>query len=836
MWLQYTTETCKDVKSYELKDKMATAKRCISTIKYKLGLIDSSGQQVFKVSGIVGRHFDEALKSMRVVEKYIKMPTVSSSVSKLLEDTVELLEDISESFIYEEGEKYREIDLDTGTVCNLDIPYKNRFVVEFVKLIKNKRIDAITRKTLINNAKSLAWLESVLYKQTSVAVDLETTGLDPRTEKLVGISMSWYNPQSADKNIYAVYMACGHIREDSLFAPALEEQLTQAQVLEVIQKLVDADIEIIVHNAAFDIKWLIQLGIKFKKTTKIQDTMLMVKCFDERVKAGLKESSLREFRYVMTKFEEVTGTVKVKGKKVKKTFDTVPLSQALAYAGTDAVMTRLLSNWYKKQLESVGTWEVYWEFEMPCVIPIAEMELNGCRVDANHFEKMGAKLNLHLHKLRAEIITITGLANDAVEDLMEDIDEADEDYERVAKDLGKEDPDYEFVRNINLASSQQVSELLYKRMDIQAKKYTKKNAPSTGTKALALIKKEHPIIGKILEFRVAKKILDAYIKPLDKFINPITGKIHTQIRQYGARSGRMSMSSPSLQVLPRSDEWDIRAGFIAGPGNVIIESDFCQMELMQVGSESQDPVMMEAFKAHRQMIELMLAGVDHKDPTVLALKLKADLHIKAAAGALKKNESEVTDKERTDIGKVLNFLIVYGGTKTGLAEILTSRGRVTTEEQAQELIDGYFSIFKGLKVWLDKQHRLAGEKGKVRHACGRLVHNPKQFESISEAGIRTLVNSLIQGQCAAMFKKALARVYWRLKEELGNPSVQIINVVHDAIYICCPQDTILIQKVLNIVREGMEYTYKTVHFSVEQSIKKSMSKKDKVKIPELVYA
>jgi DNA polymerase I-like protein with 3'-5' exonuclease and polymerase domains len=156
-------------------------------------------------------------------------------------------------------------------------------------------------------------------------------------------------------------------------------------------------------------------------------------------------------------------------------------------------------------------------------------------------------------------------------------------------------------------------------------------------------------------------------------------------------------------------------------------------------------------------------------------------------------------------------------------------------DEAQALIDNFFALYTGLYDFLETKKAEASRNGWIKHSCGRIIHKPSQFLEINNAGIRTLVNSTIQGECAAHFKQGLAKLHWAIKK-LNNPYVKIINLVHDATYIECPDDTPLLQKVLNLNKECLEYNFKGVHFSIEQSIKTSMSKADKVSRAGLIYA
>lgn len=806
----------------------------LEDINQKLEFVNDNGQDE-KLWSIIQKDYLQASVDYRYLIKNTRLDG-TRDYDRAINNLMDRVDDLNTAVGYFAlPNKYT--DPFSSTQWKVDFAYSNSYLLDYFRRHKNPPLDAIFEKILVTTEEEFAKMWEDLLQRKEVGFDIETSGLDPRTCFLVGASFAYYEDVNGKKRAVGYYIPVGHgNRLEELFKKDLQSdmfskpmpvrpvQLTEKHILSMVQELINRNILLIVHNAPFDLKWMIYMGVQIPEEYIFDDTLLMVKCLDERLRAGLKETMLRMFNYVMIKFEEVA-----KGRD----FDSVNLAEAMDYAATDPIATRLIWKKLKNMMLETEAWRVYENIERPAVIPLIEMELSGCSVNLEYFKALSGKLNTHTKLIKIKIKEMLGGCSDS------DVNNMAETINNWQTNL--EDPDSE----MDLNSSQQVSDLLYNRLGLAVKKTTDKGNPSSGKKALGLMKNDHPIIPLLQDYRLAQKLLDAYVGKVDartgqlvggvtEFINHRTNKVHTQTRQMGARSSRMSQTKPSLQVLPRNSEFDIRAGFVADPGCVIGEADYCQMELMMAAALSQDEVMLEAFSNHRKMMILLLSGVPKDDPRIVELKFKADLHTLSTAGALGIAPKDVTDKLRTEIGKILNFLILYGGQSKGLADLLTlNSGELVTEEYAQGLIDGYFNLYKGLSKWLKEQQVETKKYGIAVHACGRRVHNPFFTDWVGKGAIRTLVNSLIQGECASRFKIALAKTYWEFKNELGS-QVQLINTVHDALYTQMPQVKDVMEKYLEIQRRCMEFEFRGVYFSVETQLKKSMSKKDKVKIPGLI--
>lgn len=740
------------------------------------------------------------------------------------------------------GQAYMVYDRSMKTKVQKDIPYSNPYLRAYYQRVSNVKIDKYCQRILVNDVGLLAEMITELVHTTDkgIACDIETTGLDPYREDLVGLSFAHvFDSGVGPRMCRAFYLPCGHVTEDNgpLFGrpKRVAEQLTQEQILWAVQLLIDNEIPLIFHNAAFDAKWLIHLGIKFPEGYEFHDTLLLLKCYDERPRSGLKETAMRNHQYAMTKFEDVTSD---------KKFQNVGLKAATDYGTTDVIMTRVI---WKDMISKIGQvapqcLNVYRYVEMPVVVPIAYMELAGCEANPEHFRVLSGKLNLYINSVVAKIINNPDVKDfitvKALKDVLKGAQEL-EDKRQELLDKGELDSADEEVKTLfNAGSSQDISELLYEHMKLPVLKRTKNQAPSTSKKALKMLAKEHEVVRDILDYRTAEKLRNSYVDKMESFINPITGKVHPQTRQMGARSSRMSQTGGlSLQTLPRGLEdhpdWDIRRGFIAGANGVITESDYCQMELVMIAALSQEPLMLEAFAYHREMMLMLLSGVSKKDPKVQELKFKSDLHYITAAAALEKDIHEVTKVERDTLGKTMNFLVVYGGTEVGLADLLTTRGHPTSEQVAKKYLDAYKEKYRVLAKFIDSRYSWIAKNNCAVHACGRVVHNPF-YGNMTGGAIRTLFNSEDQGECARRFKEAMAKLHWAYHRELGYGDVKIINLVHDAIYSSMVNDRNVIKRALELQRECMEFEFRGVYFSVEQAVKTSMSKADEIKIPDLI--
>ena len=405
-----------------------------------------------------------------------------------------------------------------------------------------------------------------------IAIDTETTGLDPITDKIVGLCL--YRP-----NMKAVYVPINHI--SYITNERLENQLNEEDVAESIKCLTEDYWKIIMFNAKFDIRVIRnQLNVNLNC---YWDCFLAARLMNENEEEnGLK--ALHK-KYVLNDAEdEFNFESMFKGLKA----DTIPISTFYLYASHDAIITHELYEFQKKYMyydktcsrdDRNGMNGVAWVFfniEMPCVNVCADMEDTGVALDTDYAKQLSIKYTERLESVVARFYEQLNEYSDLINR-----------FRRTAKNSSQlDDP-------INIASSTQIAILLYDIIGVQS--VDKKSPRGTGVDILQKI--DLPICKTILEHREISKLLSTYIDKLPTVLNPKDNKIHCNFKQYGADTGRMSSSDPNLQNIPSHNK-EIRKMFVASNNHLdVLEkensftvSKFCEVNT-SLGWKYADNVM-----------------------------------------------------------------------------------------------------------------------------------------------------------------------------------------------------------------------------------------------------
>ena len=282
----------------------------------------------------------------------------------------------------------------------------------------------------------------------------------------------------------------------------------------------------------------------------------------------------------------------------------------------------------------------------------------------------------------------------------------------------------------------------------------------------------------ILRYRGLRKLVNTYIEPLPALVNPATGRIHTTYNQASTATGRLSSSNPNLQNIPVRDEdgRQIRRAFTAlhpERGELYLSADYSQIELRLMAHFSQDPHMIEAF----------LSG--------------ADIHTATAAKIYHIPMEEVTSDLRRK-AKTANFGINYGITPFGL------RNRLDIPlYEAQQLIEGYFASYPGIRKYMDSTIEQAQEKGYIETLYGRrrYISNINSHNAnVRGNAERNAINSPIQGSAADIIKLAMCHIAQRMKAE-GFRSKMILQVHDELNFSVLPDELEALKK---LVKEEME--------------------------------
>ena len=371
-----------------------------------------------------------------------------------------------------------------------------------------------------------------------LSLDTETTGTDPITAKLVGLSFSVAENQ-------AFYVPVPQNQEEA-----------QAIVNEFKPVYEDGRILKIGQNIKYDIMVLQNYGITLRG--ELFDTMVAHYLLQPELRHGMDYMAEVYLHYQTIHIEELIGP---KGKGQKNMAD-LPPSKVYEYACEDADVTLKLKNIFEPKLKEEGCLDLFRDIEMPLVPVLAWMEHNGVCIDTEALKDTSKLYTEKMNQLEKEIHALAG-------------------------------------EPFNIASPKQVGEVLFEKLRISNKpKKTKTGQYVTSEEVLESLRSHHPIVEKILEHRGLKKLLGTYIDALPKLINPATGHIHTSFNQTVTATGRLSSSNPNLQNIPvRGEEGkEIRKAFVPEPGCEFFSADYSQIELRIMAHLSGDPHMIEAFR------------------------------------------------------------------------------------------------------------------------------------------------------------------------------------------------------------------------------------------------
>lgn len=310
-----------------------------------------------------------------------------------------------------------------------------------------------------------------------------------------------------------------------------------------------------------------------------------------------------------------------------------------------------------------------------------------------------------------------------------------------------------------------VRRLLYNDLALPCPLETHHGNQAVSKAALAQLLPLHPLVAHLQTYRDAKSTYDSAKGLLDA-LDPATSIVCANLDPLGAATGRFSCSDPPLQALDRR----VRRAIEASPGCVLMEADYSQMELRVLAHFSQDAALLHAFASD------------------------IDLHVRTAARVLGIAEDAVTDSHR-DLGKTLNFGIVYGQTAYGLADLLA-----VPVPRAETLLAAHAQAYPGVATWIAAMHQQAANIGEVRTLYGRRRFLPKIYSANSADAAkarREAVNTIIQGTAADLMKLALIRLNDALPD-----GVRMLIPVHDSVLLEVPEP--LLEETRRIVVEAME--------------------------------
>ncbi len=412
-----------------------------------------------------------------------------------------------------------------------------------------------------------------------------------------------------------------------------------------------------------------------------------------------------------------------------------------AYQGEDELLSNIapmeqLCTVLAEKIEDCHQQKLLDEIEIPLSRVLARMENIGFGADSKGIEEFGKNLSVQIDELKEQIYNSVG-------------------------------------REFNINSPKQLGVALFEDLGLPCKKKTK-SGYSTSADVLESLRREHPVVGMVLEYRTLSKLNSTYCEGLLKVIGN-DGRIHSSFNQTETRTGRISSTDPNLQNIPVRTPLgrEMRKFFCADKGKVLVDADYSQIELRVLADISKDENMTNAFKENQ------------------------DIHTITASQVFGMPTEYVT-KEMRSRAKAVNFGIVYGIGAFSLAKDIG-----VTMKEAKNYIDSYLKHYSGIDKYMKEVVEKAKDTGYVETAFGRRRYLPELSAGnhMTRAfGERVARNAPIQGTAADIIKIAMIKVDKRLTQE--NLEARLILQVHDELIVECPVHESM--RVAMILQEEME--------------------------------
>lgn len=410
------------------------------------------------------------------------------------------------------------------------------------------------------------------------------------------------------------------------------------------------------------------------------------------------------------------------------------------YSGDVMASLFELTLYWVKLLED-KEYEILTDIEIPLAYVLAQMESNGVSIDKKYLDELTNEFNTKTSTIASRIFELAG-------------------------------------EEFNINSPKQVGNILFDKMQLKSKKKRGKAKNSTSAEVLTALADEYEIAKLILDYRKYAKLKSTYTEALPALVSPIDGRIHTSYNQTVTTTGRLSSSNPNLQNIPiRTDEGNkIRQAFVPSDraNYLIMSADYSQIELRLLAHVSEDEHLIEAFNS----------GID--------------VHTLTASKVFEVPIEEVT-KEMRYKAKAVNFGIVYGQSKYGLAKALK-----ITPAEAENFINKYFETYPKINEYMSKMVELVEKQGYVETIFGRRRYLDNEINSpnamIREFAKRAAINHPMQGSASDLIKLAMIDFSKRLKD--NNLKSKLIIQVHDELVIETAKDEL--EQVKSLVLESME--------------------------------
>ena len=390
------------------------------------------------------------------------------------------------------------------------------------KIILKDKIDISKYENILNEKQFEKWID-ILKKQRLIAVDTETSSLNPIDAELVGISFCYEQGKACYLPLKSKNQKC----------------LNSDYILKKIKPILeDKSIKKIGQNIKFDYIIFKKKGIE---VSPMEDTMLASYTLD----AGLNRHNLDVLSEIHLGHKTISFKDLVGSGKKQITFNEVDLKKATEYAGEDADVTFRLFKLFKDRLDKEKLTKIYEIFEKPMLEILSEIEINGIKVDKQYLKVLSKNFSIKILKTEKQIYSLA-------------------------------------KKEFNIGSPKQLGEIIYNDLKIAKLKKTKKGSLATSAKILEdLALKGHKFPSLVLDWRQLSKLKNTYTDALQDHINSNTNRVHTSFLLAATNTGRLASSEPNLQNIPikTEDGREIRKAFIAEKNNIFISADYNQVEM-----------------------------------------------------------------------------------------------------------------------------------------------------------------------------------------------------------------------------------------------------------------
>jgi DNA polymerase-1 len=393
---------------------------------------------------------------------------------------------------------------------------------------------------LVASPAERAKLIQTLQKLKCFCFDTETTGLDSKQARLVGLAFS-FAPHTG------------------YYVPVPQDAAEAKAVLDEFRPVLESEgIEKVGHNLKFDLSVLKWQGVSVGG--KLFDTMVAHSLIEPEMRHGMDYLSEVYLGYTPVPISKLIGDAK----SDQINMADVPVAKVAEYSAEDADVTWQLRAALEPLLKEKGQERVFYEVESPLIPVLVDMEFEGIKVDAAALADFATQLSKEMDESEKAVYRLAGTT-------------------------------------FNLNSPRQLGQVLFDLLKIgDAPKKTKTGQYSTDEQTLAALAADHEIVQRLLEYRTASKLKSTYADALPEAIWPKTGRVHTTYNQVMTTTGRLNSQNPNLQNIPIRTErgQEIRKAFVPRSGEYrLLSADYSQIELRIIAALSQERAMLEAFKA-----------------------------------------------------------------------------------------------------------------------------------------------------------------------------------------------------------------------------------------------